>query len=317
MVFDCPACGGEIEAPARDAGREVECPDCRELVRVPRRRPRPADDDPPDLAPADAAAAVGGLRLLKYSLALYFVGLVVGVGLTAARLAVDGPRAVLAGDPGKEPGLLIAGAVAGAVIGLAAAALRVAGYARCRPVGRAVGSDGLLTPAVIGVVLQGVTVLAMTPVGLFPAKPADQNPVVTVAVMIGGFLALAGVGLELCAVFWYRAVLDRLAGPAAARRVRTYLVTLAVAVAGLFVGACGFGMAIGVAAAMKGRQGPPGGPGARPAFDPADLPAEVLAFGGVMAGLGAVVGLWLCWQYLGILSACRDAVAAAAGPAEV
>ncbi|MBX9628107.1 MAG: hypothetical protein K2X82_30195, partial [Gemmataceae bacterium] len=261
--------------------------------------------------PAEADAAVRGLGLLKFSLGLYLLSGVLSAGLSAARAAADGPRVLLTGEPGNSAGLIIATSAVGLVLGLVAAALRLVGYARCKPVGRAVGSDSLLTPASVGVVLQGIALVLVSAAGLHPAKPAEQHPVVTAAVMLGGFLSLAGVGLELCAAFWYRTVLTALAGPEAGRRVRTYLITLAVAAAVGFVAAFGFGMAAAFAAVAKNGPRAGGGPGARPKpFDFADVPDELLVGAGVGAAAAVAVGLVICWQYYRILVACQAAIAA-------
>jgi DNA-directed RNA polymerase subunit RPC12/RpoP len=41
IVFDCPECGEEMEIKDRMAGREVECPGCEKLIRVPEKsRPK-------------------------------------------------------------------------------------------------------------------------------------------------------------------------------------------------------------------------------------------------------------------------------------
>jgi DNA-directed RNA polymerase subunit RPC12/RpoP len=53
IFFDCPECGEEMEIKDRMAGREVECPACDKLIRIPeksrpskpKRRPRAREAD--------------------------------------------------------------------------------------------------------------------------------------------------------------------------------------------------------------------------------------------------------------------------------
>ncbi len=322
--FRCPECGTRLEAPPEDAGLPIECGRCGAQIGVPADlgdEDGPSPDYAPraDLTPENAALAARGITLLQASLGVYILGILSAAGFNAARVAVNGAQQVF--NPAQQAGvdwIAVAGAAVGLVITVTAVVLRWVGYARCKPVGREIGSYTVLTLAVVGVIGEGAgSALAVLP-SLFGGNPAAVPPVLLGLVYLGGLVNLVGVGLEFCVLFFFHRLLAELFGRGVARRVVVYVISFAVVIAlGLFA-ACGFGMAVGMAFVAAMPAPPPGGgpPPGPPQFNPANLPQWIWVAGAALLGLMVAAGAVLIAQYYLILARSKAGLLAVARAAE-
>jgi hypothetical protein len=313
IKFRCPECGERLAAPRADAGRPIDCGACGARIGV------PADlgddyDEPDyapraDIAPADAARAAGGITLLQISLGLYVLNVLVQAGTSAARLALVGAQQMMQPAPGQLDALGIAGAVCGMLIVVPAVVLRAAGYVRCKPVGRDVEADTVLTLATVGVVGQGIGIICSTIPTLFGGNAAQMPPALLGMLYLGGLVNLIGLGLEFAALYFFYRLLADLYGRGGGRRVVVYLITFGVSVVIGFFAACGFGMAIGFAAFAGAR---PAAPGAPPQVNFAKVPNGVWITGAVLLALAVAVGVAIVVQYFQILARAKSGLLAVA-----
>ena len=308
--FHCPGCGAGLRAPRSAAGTAVECFVCGEPVRVPR-RPHPLEgdaDDAPLVPPAAAAAVAAGIGLLRRSLGLTVAGYVAVGGAVSLWVAVAGPAAVFAREPGGLWPVLSAVAAADLLAALAAASLRWIGYRRCEPAAVAVQAGRWVALARAGVAVRAIG-YALAAVPWVGGLPVNDTPDVVAALAQAGLLAaVVGAALEFGVLPLWSRLLAEGGGADAARRVTGYAVTAGVAVVATANAVCLAGMM--TVLALR-RDGPPPPPLPSPprrlnfAAVPDDGWYAVLAVAAVAAGFGAV----LCVRYARILAAVRAGLA--------
>jgi hypothetical protein len=127
---------------------------------------------------------------------------------------------------------------------------------------------------------------------------------------LGGLVNLVGIGLEFAALYFFHRLLADLYGRGGGRRVTVYLITFGVTVVVGFFAACGFGMALGMAAFAAARPAAPGDP--PPQFNFANVPNGVWITGAILLALALVVGVVLIVQYFQILARAKSGLLALA-----
>jgi hypothetical protein len=318
--FWCSACGHELSAEDKLAGRPMPCTGCGEFVDVPDNppelepleyRPQREDDDdeepavqlPPDLA----GDALRGLRQLQLSLLLFCVSFIVTSLCSGLRVQRDGIDTVLAGDYASSHSIYLFQHIAALALGVSAAVLRYRGYTACQKLARRFSHGGNVAIAAWGAAAGALGTLVATLPQLFASSPPLPGLFSTLAGTGGGMLALIGAGLEFASLGFFSQLLKRLGGSADTSRVRQYIITFGIVAAVEALATC-----IGYFALIFILFRPaPGGPiatGTNPGGWFAALPPETLPVLVVAGVLFLLAAMLLCWQYFSILTASRRAI---------
>jgi hypothetical protein len=302
--FRCPECGERLAAPWADARRPVDCAACGASIGVPADLSdggggEPDNAPPVAISPGDAARAASGITLLQISLGLYVLNVLVQAVISVAPPALAGKQPMLRQAPGQTDPLAIAGLVCGVAITIPAVALRATGYARCKPVGRAVRAGTALTVAEVGVIGQGAASICAAALALFGGNAATLG-----TLFLGGLVKLVGQGLEFAALRFFDRLPVGLHG-----RVTVYLSTVGVAVVAGFCPMCGLltlvaGVAGPLLAGLLLAE-----PGA-PQIIFAVVPNGAWAAGAVLLALA--IGVVIIVQYFQILARARSGLLAVA-----
>lgn len=323
--FWCSACGHDLEAEPKLAGRAMACGGCGTVVEVPN-NPAPLlpldrsetdyyDTDgrePPTFPAADAAAADRGLRYLQISVLLYFLSWAVTSAATAGRVAIDGLDTIFSGDPGTTRWLLILGGLLSLGVGGTAVALRFRGYGHCRRVGQRLAADGGLTVGRFAVIALIVGAVGVTVPPFFASSPPVPNLIVMVLNFFASVLVLGGTGAEFAVLGFHASVLRTCGDRRDIGRVKTYALTFGgLAAADVLIGCVTY---VGIFIFVVGGAGPGGRlkPGATPAQMLAALPPEAWFGLAVLAAVSFALALVLSAMYWNILAAARRAVRTAA-----